>query len=227
MSDLHSILSVEHVSKTYESGPEQLRILEDVSFELSAGDILVITGESGSGKSTLLNIIGGLDRPDSGTISLRGTDIAGLDEAALSKYRSREIGFVFQLHYLLRDFTALENVYLPGYMAGMKKSSAMARAAELLDRVSLSGRRDHFPHQLSGGERQRVALARALVNDPAVILADEPTGNLDEKNSRNVENILFDLCRATGKSLILVTHDSGLAERASRHLALEYGVLEG
>ncbi len=218
-------VSIEGVCKVYRNGPEELPILRDVRLEVAPGSLVVITGESGSGKSTLLNLIGGLDSPSSGTIRVNGYDVHAMREHELTGYRSRVIGFIFQFHYLLRDFTAMENVMLPLYMAGGDRRSAVARAESLLRDVRLADRMHHYPSQLSGGERQRVAVARALVNDPALVLADEPTGNLDEGNSGIVQELLFSLVRTYGKTLLLVTHDASVAGSAERHLHLEHGEL--
>jgi lipoprotein-releasing system ATP-binding protein len=222
-----SILSLTGVGKAYRNRAEEIVVFRDVDLVTAAGTTVVITGESGSGKSTLLNLIGGLDLPTWGTVRACGYDVGALAEAELTDYRSREVGFVFQFHYLLRDFTAVENVMLPAYMAGTPKRVALGRAAELLERVGLSDRTSHYPSQLSGGERQRVAVARALVNDPALVLADEPTGNLDEGNSRMVQDLLFSLVRDYGKTLLVVTHDRSQAAKADAHLHLQYGELCG
>jgi lipoprotein-releasing system ATP-binding protein len=221
MSD--TILELCHVAKTFLTGAEELHILTDVNLSVAPGQTVVITGESGSGKSTLLNLIGGLDTPSGGTIEAAGYRVDALPESGLTRYRSRVVGLVFQFHFLLKDFTALENVMMPAFMSGSSREEANARAAQLLADVGLSDRTDHFPGQLSGGERQRVAVARALINDPEIILADEPTGNLDEGNSRTVENILFELVREYGKTLLLVTHDESLAGRGEHHLHLVHG----
>jgi len=218
-----AILDLAHVAKTFVTGAEELHILTDVNLAVAAGETVVITGESGSGKSTLLNLIGGLDTPSSGTIEAAGFRVDSLPESQLTRYRSSVVGLVFQFHFLLKDFTALENVMMPAFMSGVTRDEATERARRILTAVGLADRTDHFPTQLSGGERQRVAVARALVNDPDIILADEPTGNLDEGNSRTVENILFDLVREYGKTLLLVTHDVSLAERGEHHLHLVHG----
>jgi lipoprotein-releasing system ATP-binding protein len=190
------------------------------------GSSVSVTGESGSGKSTLLNILGGLDRADAGSVMVGDSEIAGLSESALSGYRSRRVGFIFQFHYLLKDFTALENVMLPAYIAGMKKKDALERARLLLCDVRLEDRLRHYPSQLSGGERQRVAVARSLVNDPDLILADEPTGNLDSQNCALVAELLYAGAEKWGKTLMVVTHDRGVAERAEVRYTLTGGVLE-
>jgi lipoprotein-releasing system ATP-binding protein len=218
-----AILDLAHVAKTFVTRAEELHILTDVNLSVAAGETVVITGESGSGKSTLLNLIGGLDTPSGGSIEAAGYRVDSLPESELTRYRSNVVGLVFQFHFLLKDFTALENVMMPAFMTGATRDEAGERARRLLADVGLADRTEHFPTQLSGGERQRVAVARALVNEPEIILADEPTGNLDEGNSRTVENILFDLVREYGKTLLLVTHDVSLAERGEHHLHLVHG----
>ena len=219
------ILNIIDVVKTYANGAEPLPILKRLQFTAQPGSTSVILGESGSGKSTLLNLIGGLDRPDEGSIFVMGCDVTALDEDELSIFRSRSVGFVFQFHYLLSDFDALENVLLPAYMTGTSRKRAARRAEDLLRSVHFEERLHHYPHQLSGGERQRVAVARALVNDPEIILADEPTGNLDERNSKLVEELVFSLAERFGKTLVLVTHDTGLAERGQFRYLLHDGAL--
>ncbi len=218
-----SLIRLKEVGKIYPSGNSELQVLRNISLIIEEGQMVSITGESGCGKSTLLNLIGGLDKPSEGEVLSCGYPVSRLSEKALTDYRNRSLGFVFQFHFLLKDFNSLENVMMPALMGGEKKSFAMERAASLLDRVGLGERKDHFPSQLSGGERQRVALARALINDPLLILADEPTGNLDEKNSRIVEEILFQLTQEFHKTLLLVTHDPILAEKGNRRLHLTQG----
>jgi lipoprotein-releasing system ATP-binding protein len=219
------IVSLVSLSRRFVNGNETLEVLRDVNLEVPAGRTVAITGESGCGKSTLLGLIGGLDRPTSGRVVVRGTDITGLSESDLSGYRNREVGFVFQFHFLLKDFTALENVIIPA-MLGREPSRALReRGRGLLEEVGLAQRMNAWPLELSGGERQRVAVARALINEPPLLLADEPTGNLDERNARTVEDLLFDLVKAHGRTMILVTHDAGLASRADHRLQLAGGVL--
>ncbi len=219
------IVAMEHIGKRFTSGQEEVAVLHDINLTVRSGEVVTISGESGSGKSTLLNILGGLELPSAGTVRSAGYRVDELSEHQLTRYRNSILGLVFQFHYLLRDFTAEENVMLPAFMAGTIRKRAVERAQALLESVRLADRRGHFPTQLSGGERQRVAVARALVNDPQLILADEPTGNLDENHSQEVEGILFDLVREVGTTLILVTHDQRLAARGNRRYRLEHGVL--
>jgi lipoprotein-releasing system ATP-binding protein len=227
------LLSVRSLVRSFQAGGETLEVLRGVELEVGEPTSIAVTGESGSGKSTLLSLVGGLDRPTGGTIIVDGTDITTLDETALSAYRSRRVGFIFQFHFLLRDFTAMENVMMPA-LVGRRPGSAEGafrprelreRVRRLLSDVGLEKRADAYPLELSGGERQRVAVARALVNDPPLILADEPTGNLDEKNARIVEELLFELVRKYSRTMMLVTHDTGLAGRADRSLVLGGGAL--
>jgi lipoprotein-releasing system ATP-binding protein len=223
MSDL--LVRVDRIVKNFISGAETLHILKGVSLEIFRGESVAVSGQSGSGKSTLLNILGGLDRADSGAVTVGETEITGLSESGLSAYRSRRIGFIFQFHYLLQDFTALENVMLPGYIAGMRKKDALEKARALLSDVRLDDRLQHFPSQLSGGERQRVAVARSMVNDPDLVLADEPTGNLDPDNSAIVAELLYAGAEKWGKTLVVVTHDEKVAQRARTQYTLESGVI--
>jgi lipoprotein-releasing system ATP-binding protein len=224
MNDTKKILlRVENIVKNYISGAETLNILRGINFTAAEGSSVAVSGQSGSGKSTLLNIIGGLDRADEGKVFIGDEEITGLSEKELSNYRSKKVGFIFQFHYLLKDFTALENVMLPAYIAGVKRKDAIETAKSLLADVKLENRSSHFPSQLSGGERQRVAVARSMVNDPAIILADEPTGNLDPQNSEIVAHLLYEGAQKRGKTLIVVTHDSRVAGRAEVQLLLENG----
>ncbi len=226
-----NILTIKDLEKIYETDSEKLTVLKGLSLSVEEGSKIAIVGESGSGKSTLLNIIAGIDNVTSGSV-IAGTkqtgewDLANLSEAKMAEYRSHFIGLIFQFHYLLKDFTALENVYMPALIAGMQKKEAMARAAALLSDVGVADRADHLPSQLSGGERQRVAAARALINDPTLILADEPTGNLDPANAAKIGQLLFSMADKYKKTLILVTHDMGLASNADKQLRIIEGKLK-
>ena len=223
---MSEIIRICDLVKNYTSGTETLQILKGISLNVEEGSTVTVSGHSGSGKTTLLNIIGGLDRFDSGILEVSGRDIHNLSETAHSAYRQKQIGFVFQFHYLLKDFTALENVMLPAYMSGLRKKDAIEKALVLLKDMKLENRVKHYPSQLSGGERQRVAAARALVNDPDIILADEPTGNLDSANSALVAELLFAGAEKWNKTLIVVTHDENVANRAKIRYTLENGLLQ-
>jgi lipoprotein-releasing system ATP-binding protein len=219
------LVELRDVTKTYQTGAEAVEVLRGITLEVDQGKVVSVTGESGSGKSTLLNIIGGLDRPNGGSVTVGGHQVNALSEEEITEYRSRSIGFVFQFHYLLRDFSALENVSLPAIIAGESAKSARARASALLEEVNLGERLNHLPAELSGGERQRVAVARALINGPLLVLADEPTGNLDEDNSRLVQDLLFRVVGDHGSTLILVTHDPAFSRRGELHFRLDHGRL--
>jgi putative ABC transport system ATP-binding protein len=215
------MIELRGVSKTVMSGTSPLTILHPLDLSVPAGESLAITGPSGSGKSTLLGLIAGLDAPTAGRILIDGSDITDLGEDALARLRGEKIGFVFQFFHLIPSLTALENVLVPMEIAG--RSDAGARARALLEEVGLTGRGHHYPSQLSGGEQQRVALARALANDPPILLADEPTGNLDSANGRHIMDLLLQVNRARRTTLVLVTHDASLALLASSQLALRDG----
>jgi lipoprotein-releasing system ATP-binding protein len=225
MSEKSSILILESLSKTYETASERIEVLKKIDLSVESGTTVVVTGESGCGKSTLLNLIGGLDFPTSGSIVVGGREVGGLSEEDLSGYRNTYIGFIFQFHFLLKDFTALENVVIPAMVGGASFKSLSAKGARLLADVGLARRQDAYPHELSGGERQRVAVARALMNEPLLILADEPTGNLDEKNSGIVQEILFELVETQGRTMILVTHDKSVSAKADMCYTLVHGEL--
>ena len=215
------MIELRGVSKTVSSGGHPLTILHPLDLRVPAGQRLAIVGPSGSGKSTLIGLMAGLDQPSSGEILVDGTDITKLGEDALARLRGRVIGFVFQFFHLVPSLTAFENVLVPMEIAGRRHATERARA--LLDEVGLGGRGHHYPSQLSGGEQQRVAVARALSNEPAVIMADEPTGNLDSTNGQHVIDLLFDVHARRGTTLILVTHDAALAARADVQLSLRDG----
>ena len=213
------------LARRFVTGAESLEVLRGVNLSVPRGATVAISGESGCGKSTLLGLIGGLDRPTAGRVVVEGADITELTESALSAYRNRAVGFIFQFHFLLKDFTALENVVIPGMMRPESRRKLRERGRALLAEVGLESRRDAWPHELSGGERQRVAVARSLINEPPLLLADEPTGNLDERNARAVEDMLFGLSRAHGGTMIIVTHDPALAARAGSRYLLAGGAL--
>ncbi len=221
--DDENIVKIEGLEKTFVTDAECLSILKGLDLCVKKGDKCVIVGKSGSGKSTLLNIIGGLSDASSGSVLVGGNDLSSMNEEKRTGYRQKFLGLVFQFHYLLKDFTALENVFLPAYMAGLSKKAAMDRAASLLNDVGLSDRAHHFPSQLSGGERQRVAVARSLVNEPELILADEPTGNLDPTNAALIGDLLFSMADLHHKTLVLVTHDVNIAAKGNRRYVIEGG----
>lgn len=206
------LIIVENLSKIYNTESEQLEILKNLSLTVNRGSKVVITGESGSGKSTLLNIIGALDSPSGGSVKVGDFLVSSQNEDKLTHYRSKTLGLIFQFHYLLKDFTAVENVAMSALIAGVPQRKALDHAKALLCDVGLEKRANHFPSQLSGGERQRVAVARSLINDPELILADEPTGNLDPANAQAVGSLLFSLVDRYKKTLLLVTHDMKLAQ---------------
>ena len=210
--------------KHYRSGGDALTVLRGLDLRVEPGRTVAITGESGSGKSTLLNIIAGLDHFGPGVVRVGDDELGSLEERELARYR-RSLGMIFQFHHLLRDFDATENLLLPGVIRGLARAAARRRAGDLLAAVGLRDRAHHYPDELSGGERQRVAVARAVAGDPALVLADEPTGNLDERNSKMVADLLFDLVRRHATTLILVTHDTTLAARADRTYRLSRGVV--
>ena len=215
------MISLREVSKTVMSGSEPLTILHPLSLEIPHGHFVAIVGPSGSGKSTLLGLIAGLDTPTSGSVLIDGVDITRLDEDALAKLRGEKVGFVFQFFHLIPSLTAYENVAVPMEIVGAP--DVAARTAALLEEVGLAGRAHHYPSQLSGGEQQRVALARALANDPPLVLADEPTGNLDSANGRHIMDLLRGIHRSRGTTIVLVTHDEELAALADRRLVLRDG----
>jgi lipoprotein-releasing system ATP-binding protein len=219
------VMRASHIAKTYEEGDLKTDVLSDASFTLKRGETLAIVGASGSGKSTLLHILGGLDTLTRGDVEVDGRNLSSLSDAERGRVRNRSMGFIYQFHHLLPEFTALENVCMPLLIRGISISEAERQATELLGRVGLGKRLHHKPAELSGGERQRSAVARALVTRPAVVLGDEPTGNLDETNAAQVYDLMIELNREIGTSFILVTHDNRLAKRMDRTLELHNGSL--
>jgi lipoprotein-releasing system ATP-binding protein len=217
------LIALRNLTKEYVDGPRVVRVLTGLDIEIGAGERIAIVGESGVGKSTLLHILGTLDRPTSGEVWFDGEDLATKSDHELAHFRNREIGFIFQFHHLLPDFTALENVMMPALIAGTGRDLARTRAADLLARVGLAGRVDHKPGELSGGEQQRVAVARALIQEPRVVLADEPTGNLDPGTAAGVQDLLIELNNERHLTLVVVTHSGALASAMDRILRLEAG----
>ncbi len=215
------MIRAENIHKSY----GELEVLKGISLDIAAGEIVSIVGASGAGKTTLLHIIGTLDGYDQGEVIINQQNIKGFNDQRLSDFRNRNIGFVFQFHHLLPEFTALENVCIPAFIAGKSKGEAEKRAKELLDMLGLAERLEHKPSELSGGEQQRVAVARALVNNPAVVLADEPSGNLDSKSSEELHRLFFSLREKLGQTFVIVTHNIELADMADRKLTIKDGVI--
>lgn len=218
-----AMLKVEGVTKTFTSGTEELHVLRGIDMDVRRGEIVAIVGPSGVGKSTLLHIMGALDHPTSGSVFIDSTDVFALPEVERAGFRNRTVGFVFQFHHLMRELTALENVMMPCLIAGMNGAAARARAHEILEQVHLAPRAHHRPGELSGGEEQRVAVARALVNDPSVILADEPSGNLDRTGGKELHDLIWRLREELGQTFVIVTHNPELYERADRVVELREG----
>ena len=213
------MIHVENIVKRF----GELEVLHGLSFSVERGEIVSIVGASGAGKSTLLQIIGTLMSPDEGSVTINGRDVAGMSDNELSEFRNRHVGFVFQSHHLLEEFSAVENVMMPMLIASVKRAEAQRRAAELLELVQMSHRLEHRPSALSGGEQQRVAIARALANNPSVVLADEPTGNLDTVTRDEIQRLFFDLRERTNQTFIIVTHDEALAEKSDRKIVMSDG----
>lgn len=218
MSDM---IQTQGITKSF--GP--LQVLKGIDLTIAQGEIVSIVGPSGAGKTTLLQIIGTLDKPDAGSLTINGTDVSRLNEKALSAFRNQNIGFVFQFHQLLPEFTALENVMIPALIGGTKAPTAREKAQKILNDLSLADRVEHKPAELSGGEKQRVAVARALINDPAVILADEPSGSLDSRNKEELHALFFDLRDRLGQTFVIVTHDETLAEKSDRVIHIKDGIV--
>ena len=216
------MIKASHIDKSFGT----LRVLKDICFEAAPSEVVSIVGASGAGKTTLLQILGSLSRPDGGSVEIDGTDIFSLSDKALSEFRCRKIGFVFQAHHLLPEFTALENVMIPALIAGHSRREASSVAVELLGQMGLSDRLQHKPSQLSGGEQQRVAIARALVNSPKVLFADEPSGNLDSRTKEEIHNLFFDLRDRFGVTIVIVTHDKDLAKMSDRTVEMKDGCFQ-
>ena len=216
------MIDIKGITKSFGS----LQVLKGIDLHINKGEVVSIVGPSGAGKTTLLQIIGTLDRPDEGSVVVDGIDVSKLSQRKLSDFRNQHIGFVFQFHQLLPEFTALENIMIPAFIAGKSRKEAKARAEELLDFMGLSERAHHKPAELSGGEKQRVAVARALVNNPAVILADEPSGSRDSHNKAELHQLFFDLRDKFGQTFVIVTHDEGLASITDRTIHLKDGMVE-
>jgi lipoprotein-releasing system ATP-binding protein len=221
----NAVLEAREIRKTYPSGTQTIHVLKGVNMSVGAGEMVAIMGPSGVGKSTLLHMLGALDRPDSGQVIAAGVDVFGLADAEVAGFRNRTFGFVFQFHHLLPELTALENVMMPCVISGMEMAHAEDRARRLLKEVGLSARVGHLPRQMSGGEQQRVAVARALVMEPQVVLADEPSGNLDPDNAAALHDLIWKLRDSHGRSFVIVTHNIDLAGRADRALKLFDGIV--
>ncbi|WP_373766183.1 lipoprotein-releasing ABC transporter ATP-binding protein LolD [Glaesserella sp.] len=221
----NELLRCENISKFYQEGENATQVLNNVSFSMNAGELVAIVGSSGSGKSTLLHTLGGLDQPSDGEVFIKGQSLQKLSSNALAKLRNQHLGFVYQFHHLMADFSALENVMMPMLIGNQNKTEAKDRAEKMLQAVGLAHRITHRPSALSGGERQRVAIARALVNNPALVLADEPTGNLDQKTTESIFELIQGLNQEQQIAFLLVTHDLNLAHKLNRRLIMQDGVL--
>lgn len=225
MTDSNNIVQLRGVSKSYRRGNQNVQVLDGISFDIASGEFLALMGPSGSGKSTLLNLIAGIDKPDSGTVSVAGVDITALSESGLASWRAASVGFIFQFYNLIPVLTAFENVELPLLLTGLSRKKRKEHIETVLSLVNLSDRMDHYPSELSGGQQQRVAIARAMVADPAILVADEPTGDLDRVSAGEILSLMDRLVRDFGKTIIMVTHDPKSAEMAGRVVHLEKGEL--
>ncbi len=220
-----TMLYCHDLTRVYREGPQDITVLDGLTLTVNAGERVAIVGSSGSGKTTLLNLLGGLDRPSRGEVRIAGESLLNLGEAALGRFRNRHIGFVYQFHHLLAEFTAVENAALPLIVRGQRKKVAEASAMKLLEKVGMASRADHKPGELSGGERQRVAIARALVTDPSLVLMDEPTGNLDQHTAAGILALMDELARTAACAFVIVTHDPALAAHQDRVMRLDEGKL--
>jgi lipoprotein-releasing system ATP-binding protein len=220
---MSSIISCKNINYRYEDGELSSQIINNLNLEVRSGEMIAILGQSGCGKSTLLNLLGGIDKPSSGQIIINNTNLNGLNETKITQLRSHNLGFVYQFHHLLKDFTALKNVMMPLLIQGVNKQLSKNKAKQMLTKIGLEHRLNHLPSELSGGEKQRVAIARALITQPKCLLADEPTGNLDSKNANEVLNLMIELNQSHDSALIIVTHDKKIAQKMQRILVLENG----
>ncbi len=222
-SDTAPAVSIRHVSKSYWRGGQRIAVLNDITFDIAAGEFLALMGPSGSGKTTLLNLIAGIDRPDSGSLIIAGVDVAQLSESGLAKWRAANVGFIFQFYNLMPVLTAFENVELPLLLTSLSRRERREHVETALSMVSLTDRQDHYPSELSGGQQQRVAIARAIITDPTLLVADEPTGDLDRQSAEDVLSLMQQLNRQLGKTIVMVTHDRRAADRADAIMHLEKG----
>ncbi|HAY41443.1 MAG TPA: lipoprotein-releasing system ATP-binding protein LolD [Gammaproteobacteria bacterium] len=223
---MNNVIKCKNIRYSYHDGDRETPILSNLNFEVSQGESIAILGQSGCGKSTLLNLIGGIDKPSSGEVYIGNNDLATLNEEKITELRAKSLGFVYQFHHLLKDFSAIENIAMPLLIQGINKETCIKKASQITKTIGLEHRENHLPSELSGGERQRVAIARAIISNPSCLLADEPTGNLDAKNASSVLELLINLNQQHGSSLIIVTHDEKIATKMDRVLVLEGGHLK-